>query len=85
MISDGLNILTDPKEVADTMNTFYSSVADQMGYDQQLPKVTQFQSTCDFVAAAKNYHQSHTSVLAIRTKCNKSESFAFKHVDQEIA
>ena len=81
MIGDGFNVLTDSKEVADTINTLYASVADQIGFDQQLSKVTHFQSSGDFIAVAKKYHQIHSSFPAIQRECNKSQSFAFKHVD----
>ena len=37
IISDGLALLTDPKLVADSMNNFYSSIADNIGSDKSLP------------------------------------------------
>jgi hypothetical protein len=83
MIQDDHNVLTDPKEVADKMNSFYTEIAAKIGEDKNVPIPSDFLSTSDFIDAALSYHDSHPSVAQITNNKPPNTEFAFHHTDVE--
>ena len=83
MISDGSTLLTDPELVADSMNNFYSSIADNIGSDKSLPLSGDYNTTQEFINDAESYHHNHPSISAIKRECNKANNFSFSHVSPD--
>ena len=72
MIMDGEDLLTDPKMVAEAMNTFYSNIANEIGSDPNLPQATAFENCASFTEASIAYHQSHPSVEKIHHSTDRA-------------
>jgi hypothetical protein len=83
MIKDDERILTEPKDVADSMNAFYTNIAAQIGTDTSIPTMADFDTVKDFVDASVDYHSAHPSINAIKTECNKANNFNFSHVNPD--
>ena len=66
MISTGDTLLTDPSDVATSMNDFFTDIALNIGEDKQIPRYSDYDSTKDFVNAALHYHKGHPSVINIQ-------------------
>jgi retron-type reverse transcriptase len=84
MISEGQDILTEPKAVADSMNIFYANIANEIGSDKNMPDITACDSTPNFVASSNEYYKFHHSVQNIRENCTRRE-FAFSPIDEHFS
>ena len=82
MIDNGGKILTNPKEVANCMNDYYIKIANEIGNDNNIPVITDFPSTSEFVTASKDYFASHPSITNIKNNCDTS-NFTLKHIDDD--
>ena len=80
MILENSQLITKPEEVADKFNNFFANVAENIGHDKNLPKVTHFSDTKSFVEEAINYHSEDRSVHNIKNDCS-TKSFSFKPVE----
>ena len=83
MINEGQDILTDPTTVAESMNTFYANIASEIGSDNNMPDITSFETTADFIMAADEYYSTHHSISNIRDHCQKKD-FTFKEVNEAL-
>ena len=80
MIDNGGKILTNPKDVANCMNDYYIQIANEIGSDNNIPVITDFSSTTEFVTASKDYFTNHPSITNIKDNCVTS-NFTLKHID----
>ena len=78
MVQSNGTLHTKPAEVAEVMNSHYSTIADSIGSDPNIPKHQG--DTAGFVKASIDYHKNHPSVTAIRDYCPKQD-FSFQPVD----
>ena len=82
MIMDNSDIWTDPTEIADSMNAFYTHVADQIRDDNSQPKAKDSSTIDAFVETAGPYHISQPWVQEIKARHSKaSECFTFRPVN----
>ena len=71
-----INLITEPAEVADYMNNYYTGIADNIGTVAMLPEPHNFSSTADFVKHSCEYHAEHPSILNINNKCTKMPDYS---------
>ena len=81
MIRDGNELLTDPKQVTEGMNTYYTTIADSMGSDINAPMASNFTSTSDYTEAAVDYYKNHPSVTNIKSSTTVPFSFTHTNID----
>ena len=62
MIEHDGNIITESKQVADIMNSFYVNIASHIGGDFDTPK---FENKHDLVMDSINYYDNHQSIKII--------------------
>ena len=83
MIQDNQNILTDPKEVADTMNNFFTDIAKDIGSEcKNQPDISKFTCTKDFVLASEVFFKDHHSIMNIKSSDSK-KAFSFTHAMED--
>ena len=84
MIQDGGKLLTEPVEVANSMNNFYTAIAANIGEDKALPLASNYTEIPDYVTAATSYHSNHPSVCNIKNQPKTVSDFSFTPVSEEI-
>jgi hypothetical protein len=72
--------MTEPDRVAECFNAFFANVAKNIGQDGNLPQVTQYPETQDFVQNSIRYHSDDSCIHNIKTEC-VNKSFEFEHVE----
>jgi hypothetical protein len=82
MIHDGQSLLTNPKEVAESMNEFFINIASNIGNDVNIPNRLDFDSNKDFLDASLAYHANHPSITSIRTNGKADTEFKFRHAKE---
>ncbi len=76
-------LITNPAEVAESMNNFYTNIANTIGNDKNLPNVKDFNSTSDFVNACIIYHKDNPSIKDIANNQADPTNFTFQEVTPE--
>ena len=84
MIMDNSNLLTEPKEVANCMNIFFSSVASHIGADRNSPAHSDYASSSDFTDAAINFYSEHQSIINIKNNATAT-TFSFTRITEKEA
>ena len=78
MIEHDNKIITDPKNVADIMNSFYVNIAGYIGQDFTVPEYT---NVTDFIDESLLNFVNHQSINVIKNDFKKCSDFKFRCID----
>ena len=81
MLFEGQNLLTKPEDVAECMNSYYVSIAKDIGNDKNCPNWRNYENTEKFVEAAIDYHKEHPSVTNI-SRNKERVDFSFSRITE---
>ena len=83
MIKDGVSLLTDPKKVCESMNNFFTNIANDIGNDKTLPTRDSYDTNKDFLDSSVEYHKDHPSVQSIlKNQELNAKTFKFKPAEE---
>ena len=76
--------MTDNHQLAETFNTFFSNITQNLKIDSNLVKVTENLNISDPVLKAIKKYEKHPSIIKIKEEMkNKNMSFSFSFVTKE--
>ena len=76
--------VTNNQELAETFNTFFSNITQNLKVDSNLVEITENLNISDPVLKATKKYERHPSIIKInKTMKNKNTSFSFSFVTKE--
>ena len=74
ILREDSRILTDPQDICSVFNNFYTSAADSIGFNDEIPW---FADSNDLLTYIVNKYSAHPSILAIKARIIEGEHFSF--------
>ena len=84
ILKDSNRTITNNHELAETFNTFFSNITQNLKLDSNLVEITENLNISDPVIKAIKKYEKHPSIIKIKEKMkNKNMSFSFSFVTKE--
>ena len=84
ILNDNYRTITNNHELAETFNSFFSNITQNLKINSNLVEITENLNTSDLVSKALKKYEKHPSINKIKEKMkNKNMSFSFSFVTKE--
>ena len=85
ILKDNNRTITNYHELAETFNTFFSNITQNLRIDSNLVEITENFNTPDPVLKAVKKYEKHPSIIKIKEKMkNKNTSFSFSDKEKDF-
>ena len=85
ILKDSNRTITNNHELAETFNTFFSNITQNLRIDSNLVEITENFNTPDPVLKAVKKYEKHPSIIKItETMKNKNTSFSFSDKEKDF-